>query len=50
MQTRRPVALKPHVWYDMSAMPFLYPVPDLADALRKVLTFAPENAARLYGW
>ena len=37
------LALKPHVWYDMSAMPFLYPVPDLADALRKVLTFAPEK-------
>jgi hypothetical protein len=37
------LALKPHVWYDMSAMPFLYPVPDLADAIRKVLTFAPEK-------
>ena len=22
------LALKPHVWYDMSAMPFLYPVPE----------------------
>jgi hypothetical protein len=27
------LALKPHVWYDMSAMTFLYPVPDLAEAL-----------------
>ena len=37
------LALKPHVWYDMSAMPFLYPVPELADALRKVLVFAPDK-------
>jgi hypothetical protein len=37
------LALKPHVWYDMSAMPFLYPVPDLAQALRTVLLFAPEK-------
>jgi predicted TIM-barrel fold metal-dependent hydrolase len=37
------LALKPHVWYDMSAMPFLYPVPEMAEALRKVLTFAPEK-------
>jgi predicted TIM-barrel fold metal-dependent hydrolase len=37
------LALKPHVWYDMSAMTFLYPVPDLAIVLRKVLTFAPEK-------
>lgn len=37
------LALKPHVWYDMSAMTFLYPVPDLAEALRKVLVFAPEK-------
>ena len=37
------LALKPNVWYDMSAMPFLYPVPDLAEAIRKVLTFAPEK-------
>jgi hypothetical protein len=35
------LALKPHVWYDMSAMTFLYPVPDLAQALRTVLIFAP---------
>jgi hypothetical protein len=37
------LALKPHVWYDMSAMTFVYPIPDLADVLRKVLTFAPEK-------
>lgn len=37
------LALKPHVWYDMSAMPFLYTVPDLAQALRTVLLFAPEK-------
>lgn len=37
------LALKPHVWYDMSSIPFLYPVPEMADALRKVLTFAPEK-------
>lgn len=37
------LALKPHVWYDMSAMPFLYPVPEMAEAIRKVLTFAPEK-------
>jgi hypothetical protein len=37
------LAMKPHVWYDMSAMTFLYPVPDLALVLRKVLTFAPEK-------
>ncbi len=37
------LALKPHVWYDMSAMTFLYPIPDLADVLRKVLTFAPDK-------
>jgi hypothetical protein len=37
------LALKPHVWYDMSAMTFLYPVPDLAGVLRKVLIYAPEK-------
>lgn len=37
------LALKPHVWYDMSAMTFLYPVPELAQALRTVLTFAPSK-------
>jgi predicted TIM-barrel fold metal-dependent hydrolase len=36
-------ANKPHVWIDISALPFLYPVPDLADVLRKYLTFAPER-------
>lgn len=35
------LALKPHVWFDMSAMAFLYPVPDLARELRRVLIFAP---------
>jgi len=34
---------KPHVWIDVSALPFLYPVPDLAVVLRKYLTFAPER-------
>ncbi len=34
---------KTHVWIDVSAMPFLYPVPDLAKALRIYLTFAPER-------
>ena len=28
-------ANKPHVWIDVSALPYLYPVPDLADVLRK---------------
>ena len=37
------LALKPHVWLDVSALPFLYPVPDLAQALRKYLTYAPEK-------
>lgn len=35
------LALKPHVWFDMSAMPFLYPVPELAQALRTALMLAP---------
>ena len=37
------LSLKSHVWYDMSAMTFLYPVPDLAGVLRKVLIYAPEK-------
>jgi predicted TIM-barrel fold metal-dependent hydrolase len=37
------LALKPHVWYDMSAMTFLYPVPELAQAIRTVLVFAPDK-------
>ena len=36
-------ANKPHVWIDLSAMPFLYPTPDLAAAIRKYLTFAPDR-------
>jgi predicted TIM-barrel fold metal-dependent hydrolase len=35
------LALKPNVWVDISAMGFLYPVPDFAVVLRKHLTFAP---------
>lgn len=35
------LALKPHVWFDMSAMTFLYPVPELAQAVRTALVFAP---------
>jgi predicted TIM-barrel fold metal-dependent hydrolase len=34
---------KTHVWIDVSAMPFLYPVPELAKVLRIYLTFAPER-------
>ncbi|HEX2184097.1 MAG TPA: amidohydrolase family protein, partial [Chloroflexota bacterium] len=37
------LALKPHVWLDVSSLPFLYPVPDLARALRTYLLFAPEH-------
>jgi len=37
------LALKPHVWTDISAMTFLYPVPDLARALRTYLIFSPEK-------
>jgi predicted TIM-barrel fold metal-dependent hydrolase len=36
-------ANKPNVYIDASAMPFLYPVPELAQVLRKYLTFAPER-------
>ena len=35
------LALKPHVWFDISAMPFLYTVPDLAAVLRKAIVKAP---------
>jgi uncharacterized protein len=35
------LALKPHVWFDISAMPFLYTVPDLAAVLRRAITWAP---------
>lgn len=34
---------KANVWIDISALPFLYPIPDLAAALRKYLTFAPTR-------
>jgi len=37
------LGIKPHVWIDVSAMPFLYPVPELAAVLRKYLIFAPEK-------
>lgn len=36
-------AAKAHVWIDLSAMPFLYPVPELAVVVRKYLSFAPER-------
>jgi predicted TIM-barrel fold metal-dependent hydrolase len=31
------------VWLDVSSLPFLYPVPDLARALRTYLLLAPEK-------
>ena len=34
---------KSHVWIDLSAMAFLYPVPEMAQVIRKHLTFAPER-------
>lgn len=34
------LAFKPHVWIDVSAQPFLFPVPDVAANLRKYLVFA----------
>jgi predicted TIM-barrel fold metal-dependent hydrolase len=37
------LALKPNVWIDISAMAFLYPVPDFAAVIRKFLIFAPEK-------
>lgn len=37
------LALKPHVWFDISAMPFLYTVPDFAAVLRRAITWAPEK-------
>ncbi len=36
-------AAKTNVYVDVSALPFLYPVPELADVLRKYLSFAPER-------
>jgi predicted TIM-barrel fold metal-dependent hydrolase len=37
------LGMKPHVWIDISALPFLFPVPDVAEALRKYLLFAPQK-------
>lgn len=37
------LALKENVWVDLSAMSFLYPVPDYARVLRQYLLFAPEK-------
>jgi len=37
------LALKPHVWLDISAIPFLCEVSKLADALRIYLRYAPEK-------
>jgi predicted TIM-barrel fold metal-dependent hydrolase len=37
------LAVKPHVWVDVSAQPILFPVPDVAANLRKYLVFAPEK-------
>lgn len=37
------LAHKPHVWVDISAMPFVYEVPKLADIIRIYLRFAPEK-------
>ncbi|HSB61145.1 MAG TPA: amidohydrolase family protein [Vicinamibacteria bacterium] len=36
-------ASKPNVWIDVSAMDFLYPVPDLAAVLRTYIVMAPEK-------
>jgi hypothetical protein len=41
------LALKPNVWVDISAIGFLYPVPDFASVRRRYLVFAPEKV--LYG-
>jgi predicted TIM-barrel fold metal-dependent hydrolase len=37
------LAVKPNVWIDISAMSFIYPVPDFAAAIRKFLLFAPAK-------
>ena len=37
------LALKPHVWVDISALPFVYEVPKLADIIRIYLRHAPEK-------
>lgn len=41
------LAMKPHVWVDISSIGFLSPVPDFADILRVYLLFAPQKV--LYG-
>jgi predicted TIM-barrel fold metal-dependent hydrolase len=40
-------ALKPNVWVDISAMAFVFPVPEVAGVLRSMLVRAPERV--LYG-
>jgi predicted TIM-barrel fold metal-dependent hydrolase len=37
------LALKPHVWVDISALPFVYEIPKLADVYRIYLRSAPEK-------
>ena len=37
------LALKPHVWVDISALPFVYEVPRLAEIIRTYLRHAPEK-------
>ena len=37
------MTLKPHVWVDISALPFVYEVPKLADVYRTYLRSAPEK-------
>jgi len=37
------LGLKPHVWVDISALPFLKPVPDNAELLRKLLIWCPDK-------
>ena len=37
------LAQKPHVWVDISALPFVYEVPRLADIIRVYLRQAPEK-------
>jgi hypothetical protein len=37
------LGLKPNVWVDISALPFLYPVPDNARFLRTLLIWCPDK-------
>lgn len=37
------LALKPHVWVDVSALPHILPIPELAQALRTYVLYAPER-------